>query len=161
MRKRFWLLVVLTLEIFIVTIIINSSRHYRNWLYALITQKQHVRLIVGIISAPKLTERRHAIRHTWLQMCHGNNMLICKFFVDRLEDMESKIRDNIIKENNEYNDIEFMDVPPGVNFGRRILWLLEWSAKKYVFDFVLRVDDDVFVCMHRLLYDLHYRQEKR
>ncbi|KAK3753105.1 hypothetical protein QZH41_020579 [Actinostola sp. cb2023] len=60
-----------------------------------------------------------------------------------------------------HGDIEFMHVPRGVNFGRRILWLLEWATKNYVFDFVLRVDDDVFVCLQRLLFELPHRQERR
>lgn len=161
MRKRFWLLMALSIEVLISVIIICSSRHYMNWIYAIILQKKHVTLVVGIISAPKLSERRHAIRNTWKQFCQQRDDVVCKFFVDSLHDMEPKVREGIVKENAIYNDIEYMEVPPGVNFGRRILWLLEWSVKNYVFDFVLRMDDDVFPCLERLVNELQYRKEKR
>jgi hypothetical protein len=81
--------------------------------------------------------------------------------MDSLNDMNPGMDQVIRDENTRYGDIEYMTVPRGVNFGRRILWILEWSVKNYIFDFVLRLDDDVFVCLQRLMLELPHRREAR
>ncbi|XP_031568749.1 beta-1,3-galactosyltransferase 6-like [Actinia tenebrosa] len=147
-------------EILFLILCVNNSLTFRNLFSTLILGKKRVILVVGVISAPNLAHRREGIRLTWMAFCKRPDV-VCKFFLDSLNDMDQGM-DKVIKdENAKYGDIEYMAVPRGVNFARRILWILEWAAKNYVFDFVLRVDDDMFVCLQRLILELPYRSEKR
>ena len=45
-------------------------------------------------------------------------------------------------------------------FAERLLQTMEWSYEKYQFDFFLRIDDDHFVCLDRLLYELNFRPKE-
>ena len=49
------------------------------------------------------------------------------------------------------------------NFSHRLLYMFRYFAlqKDYTFDFFLRVDDDYFVCLQRLLYELPFRISTR
>ena len=45
-------------------------------------------------------------------------------------------------------------------FTERLLQTMEWSYGRYQFDFFLRIDDDHFLCLDRLLYELNFRPKK-
>lgn len=159
-RKLLLFLAFVFFEVLFLIFCFTNSLTFRNLIESLFLGKKRVTLVVGIISAPSLTNRREGIRLTWLKFCKRRDV-VCKFFLDNLNDMDPGM-DQVIKyENDKYGDIEYMGVPRGVNFGRRILWILEWTVKNYVFDFVLRVDDDMFVCLQRLILELQHRTEKR
>ena len=123
-------------------------------------RKKPLKLIVAILSAPIRFDRREGIRRTWLKEC-GLEEVVCRFFTDSLLDMESNVRHALANESATHRDLEFMPVPKGYNFGLRLLWLMEWSLERYDFDFFLRMDDDYFVCLKRLLFELPYRPQKR
>lgn len=40
------------------------------------------------------------------------------------------------------------------NFLERALYQFEYASKNYDFDYFLRVDDDSFLCLHRLMFEL-------
>lgn len=122
--------------------------------------KPRVLVIVAILSAPIRFDRREGIRRTWMQDCASPEIL-CRFFTDSLVDMSPNEKQVLVNESIRYGDIEFMPIPKGYNFGRRILWLLEWSSKHYHFHFFLRMDDDYFLCVKRLLFELPFRINKR
>ena len=124
------------------------------------SSKHHLKLIVAVLSAPIRIDRREGIRRTWMKEC-GSPDILCRFFTDSLSDMEPNVKEVLVNESLRFGDIQFMPVPKGYNFGRRILWLLEWSSKHYEFDFFLRMDDDYFLCVRRLLFELPFRSQKR
>jgi hypothetical protein len=71
--------------------------------------------------------------------------------------MEPTVRNAVVQESLKHGDIEFMPIAGGINFGLRMLWLLEWSVMNYEFDFFLRIDDDYFLCLKKLLAELPHR----
>lgn len=123
-------------------------------------KKTRLKLIVAILSAPIRFDRREGIRRTWMNQCSSEEV-VCRFFTDSLFDMEPNVRSVLVNESNQYGDLEFMPIPKGYNFGLRLLWLMEWSAERYEFDFFLRMDDDYFVCLKRLLFEIPFRPQKR
>ena len=47
-----------------------------------------------------------------------------------------------------------MPIGVGVQFGYRFLYQLQWAMAYYKFDYLLRVDDDVLMCLDHLVFDL-------
>lgn len=45
-------------------------------------------------------------------------------------------------------------------FAERLLQTMEWSFQRHKFDFFLRIDDDHFLCLDRLLYELNVRPKQ-
>ena len=45
-------------------------------------------------------------------------------------------------------------------FAERLLQTMEWAFKRNKFDFFLRIDDDHFLCLDRLLYELNFRPKQ-
>lgn len=123
-------------------------------------KKTRLKLIVAILSAPIRFDRREGIRRTWINQCNSEEV-VCRFFTDSLSDMEPKVQSVLVNESAKYGDLEFMPIPKGYNFGLRLLWLMEWSVQRYDFDFFLRMDDDYFVCLKRLLFEIPFRPQKR
>lgn len=144
----------------------NKTRHNENKTSPVINNLDHnrtkkrLKLIVAILSAPIRFDRREGIRRTWMSECTSGEV-VCRFFTDSLSDMEPKVQTALTNENARYGDIEFMPIPKGYNFGLRLLWLMEWSVERYEFDFFLRMDDDYFVCLKRLLFEIPFRPQKR
>ena len=50
-----------------------------------------------------------------------------------------------------------MIISGGINFTLRLLWMMKWAMQHYNFDYFLRVDDDHFICLDRLVYELPHR----
>ena len=123
-------------------------------------RKPRLKLLVSILSAPIRFDRREGIRRTWMKYCTFEEV-VCRFFTDSLSDMEPKVRTALANESAKYDDLEFMPIPKGYNFGLRLMWLMEWSMERYDFDFFLRMDDDYFVCLKRLLFEIPFRPQKR
>lgn len=123
-------------------------------------QKKRLKLVVAILSAPVRFDHREGIRQTWMKQCTSEEV-VCRFFTDSLSDMEQKVQSVLANESAKYGDIEFMPIPKGYNFGLRLLWLMEWSLERFEFDFFLRMDDDYFVCLKRLLFEIPFRPQKR
>ena len=47
----------------------------------------------------------------------------------------------------------------GHNFGLRLVWMVNWFSQ-YSYKYFLRIDDDYFLCLDRLLYELPKRPDK-
>ncbi len=122
--------------------------------------KKHVIIFVGIISAPQLIFRRNALRRSWLKQCKKKG-IPCLFFTDSQDMHGSKLPLHIHvplhQEQLLHGDLILAESPGGINFARRYLWMLNWANARYKFEYFLRVDDDYFVCMDRLLLELPHR----
>lgn len=141
---------------------VNNKTHGRNKEISSTANRRRTRLklVVAILSAPIRFDRREGIRRTWMKQCKSENV-VCRFFTDSLADMESKVQVVLAEESTKHGDLVFMPIPKGYNFGLRLLWLMEWSMERYEFDFFLRMDDDYFVCLKRLLFEIPFRPQKR
>ncbi len=79
----------------------------------------------------------------------------CWFFTDRFNSITNeKIRSEIQIEQDIHKDIIFTPVNPGMNFGFRFLYLIQWAKANYNFKYALRIDDDVMLCVDHLMWDL-------
>ena len=123
-------------------------------------------LLIAVMSAREYKERRRAVRETWLQECHSGSDVICRFFTDAQNGRGDPIDDETVKElqeesANNRGDLVLLNTPSGANFALRLLALFEWANKTLSFDYLLRIDDDQFLCLERLLAELPYRPRKR
>ena len=128
------------------------------------TGKTKLLLFVGILSAPSRLERRNAIRETWMTECRKTSNVVCRFFTDGQNPEGQALEDNIrIALENEaavYNDTLLTEVPGGLNFAIKYLWMLQWASERYDFQYYLRLDDDYFICLHKLMLELESHRPK-
>jgi hypothetical protein len=75
--------------------------------------------------------------------------------------IDETLHDVLLKEEKTYNDMIFLPVDEGLNFGMRLLFMMEWAQAKYKPEFFLRIDDDYFLCIERLLNELPQRPKKK
>ena len=78
----------------------------------------------------------------------------CWFFTDKLESVDKKSKTALLMEQRKYKDIIFSSVGRGIQFGLRVLHLMQWGKENYDFRFILRLDDDIMLCLDHLLWDL-------
>ncbi|CAM9526473.1 unnamed protein product [Discosporangium mesarthrocarpum] len=113
---------------------------------------EHKLLVIVVPSVRP--ERRAAIRETWLTW--GDDRMVLRFFLEEpdevLDGKEQTL--SLVEEAEEHGDIVFVNIERGMNFGVKLVKALEWSLAHYTFDFFLRLDDDYFLCLSRLLADL-------
>ena len=123
-------------------------------------------LLVAIITARQYHDRRQAVRETWMQDCDSNRNVVCKFFTDaqdgRGDPIDTKILDQLKEESAQNRgDLVLLESPSGTNFSLRLLALFEWAKKNMKFDYLLRIDDDHFLCLDRLIEELPFRPRNR
>lgn len=66
----------------------------------------------------------------------------------------------LLEESARYDDMSFQPLTGGMEFGYRFLFHIQWARAKYDFQFFLRVDDDYFVCLDKLLHELPLRPKQ-
>lgn len=62
----------------------------------------------------------------------------------------------IRQEINTFQDIVISPVNKGMLFGHRVLFSMQWAVHHYNFDYLIRSDDDVLICIEHLLYRSRY-----
>jgi len=124
--------------------------------------KKHVNIIIIVSSAPKRIGRRNMIRKTWWTQCQETKSIKseCIFITDN-QGPNDKYFHIVNSEKMLYDDIRFQLVESGVTFGKRFLYHLLFAETNYVYDYFLRVDDDQFLCLDKLLLELPYPVENR
>jgi len=129
-------------------------------------------LFICILSAYKYKERRDGIRQTWLNDCRSKDSMgearcDAKFFMDSdaIDDVDWNLPSNanrMIKAESKANndDIVLLENSySGSNFGTKYIKALMYADREYIFDYFLRVDDDYYLCLHRILNELRLRYE--
>lgn len=125
---------------------------------ALLNGIPHVALVVGVLSKLTARNRRDSVRLTWFQSCRRHSTVVCRFFTDTIEDIALEEKRRYVNESNTHNDLIFMPYKGGHNFALRLVWMIQWYMKKFHFDYFLRIDDDYFLCLDRLLFELPQRK---
>lgn len=67
----------------------------------------------------------------------------------------------MVQERNQYKDLEFLPVAGGLVFGQRFLNQIKWAKAKFDFRYLLKIDDDYFLCLKRLLSELPMRPKNK
>lgn len=106
-------------------------------------------LVIAVISAR--SERRHAIRQTWLAW--GDERVELRFFTE-VPEVGSPEEASLREESAAHGDLVLMDIDPGMNFALKLVSAIRWMSTEFTFDFFLRLDDDYFLCLKRLLDEL-------
>lgn len=115
-------------------------------------------LFVAVISAPDHFDKRNLIRQTWLRQLEqkqSNRSVILTghgFILGLTKD--SKIQERIKVESHKFNDILQIDmIDHYFNLTLKDVGLLNWLNKDHDCraDFVLKVDDDIFVNVRNLI----------
>ena len=122
-------------------------------------------LFVGIYSAAKYLDRRNAIRETWLTECKSNEKVLCRFFTNR-QDLKGnplpvEVQRRLRNESRLHGDLIYAKSPPGQNFARRYLWMIKWARDHYDFKYLLRLDDDYFLCFRKLVNELEFHRPRQ
>lgn len=115
-----------------------------------IDTRPRVLLVIAIPSVR--AHRRQAIRDTWLKW--GDDRVVLRFFTEIPDAANEQEIGALARESGAYGDIVQLEIPRGMNFGVKLLEAMRWTFKHFQFDFFLRLDDDYFVCLRRLVDDL-------
>jgi len=128
-------------------------------LVLLLSSRPRKFIFIAIGSAPENRYRRDACRRSWLSWRSSN--VGYRFFTERNPaEREQTVLLNL--ESQTFRDIEFQPFPQGrqVLQGARFLYQASWALNHYEFDFYLKTDDDVLVCVQKLERLLSERRKK-
>lgn len=125
-----------------------------------------VTLFISIGSAPSNAALRDAARDGWLRWMPQDGSVQYRFFSDARPAPNSphasdQVWDSLDSEVGEKGDVVLQPLETGYGdnkanvYGQRAMFQLAWSKKQFAsMDYFLRIDDDSFLCLHRLLYEL-------
>ena len=74
--------------------------------------------------------------------------------------MDHVQRNLTILERNRYKDLVLQPLVGGWEFGLRFLNQIKWAKANFDFQYLLRIDDDYFLCLKRLLSELPVRAKE-
>lgn len=114
------------------------------------SEQRHVLLVIAIPSVRR--DRRQAIRETWSKW--ADEQVVLRFFTEMPEAENHEEIAVISEESRIYGDLIIQNIDRGMNFGVKLLWAMRWMHDHYSFDFFLRLDDDYFLCLERLVNEL-------
>ena len=73
--------------------------------------KETVTLFIAVLNKVTNSDRRNAVRTTWMSLCESyNRQVACKFFTDSLEDLPKVERGKIEQESRENKDMLFVPI---------------------------------------------------
>lgn len=123
-------------------------------------------LFIAIGSAPGNFELRDAAREGWLRWLPDDGSVSYRFFSDappssrRLESGSRIDWARLRREVASYNDVVLQPLQMGYGdkehnvYAQRGRYQAAWALQHATLTFFLRVDDDSFLCLHKLLYEL-------
>jgi len=123
----------------------------------------HYRLAIGILSSYKREQNRKIIRETWLKYLEGTPYAYdwtYRFIMGDTNDTEVKL--NATLEAMKYKDMLFIPVMDSYrNISWKTLYTMQWATEAIVADYVMKIDDDSFLRLDRLMLDLEKRPKKK
>lgn len=120
--------------------------------------KPHALLVIAVVSIRP--DRRAAIRESWLAW--ADKRVVLRFFTeapdkDQLDSQATATA--LAQESAAHGDLVVLDIDRGMNFALKLLSSMRYLTDRYTFDYFLRLDDDYFICLHRLLDELEAMQK--
>lgn len=136
---------------------------------------ENVFLFIAIGSAPVNHELRAAARGSWLRWLPQDGTVEYKFFSDArptAEETSSNLGqawDLLEAEKQREMDVVLQPLATGYGsntenlYGQRALYQISWVRQRFGdrLSYFLRIDDDSFLCLHRLLYELKTTQTEQ
>nr|CAG4641061.1 EOG090X0A8N [Eulimnadia texana] len=125
-----------------------------------LTEKSHYKLVIAIMSAPTKPATRQVIRETWLSQREPG---VKHLFIVGTKNLNTEVIADIEEEQKTYNDIQILR-----NFSESYATLAEKVLASfyeielaYNFDFLMKCDDDTYVHVPKLLYELEKKPQER
>ncbi|CAM9578052.1 unnamed protein product, partial [Laminaria digitata] len=121
--------------------------------YAEDVDKPSVLLVIAVVTIRP--DRRAAVRNSWLAW--GDDRVVLRFYTEAPDESEPEGRAEaraLQIETATYGDLVVLDIERGMNFAVKLLAAMKHATSHYKFDFFLRLDDDYFLCLDRLLAEL-------
>mmetsp|Transcript_30958 Transcript_30958/g.41075 ORF Transcript_30958/g.41075 Transcript_30958/m.41075 type:complete len:454 (-) Transcript_30958:328-1689(-) len=115
--------------------------------------KPHIRVAIVITSGTFRKARRDAARATWLPTLAGESV-VYKFFTDDPAFLSADERKQWEQEDAEHGDVAYAATKPGLRHTEIFLSASAWFLQRYDFDWILKLDDDMFVCVPYLMNEL-------
>eukprot|EP01112_Ceratiomyxa_fruticulosa_P012423 TRINITY_DN3438_c0_g1_i5.p1 TRINITY_DN3438_c0_g1~~TRINITY_DN3438_c0_g1_i5.p1 ORF type:complete len:300 (+),score=50.34 TRINITY_DN3438_c0_g1_i5:182-1081(+) len=108
------------------------------------------KIVISIISSHNSAEQRTFVRNSWLRILDKLPHIDYYFVVGSPQNaMQSKLLE---EEKKLYNDIVSLDVDDSYQFlTEKTLQSMEYTLKNFVFDFFVKVDDDTFTRIDRIV----------
>ncbi|CAN8062604.1 unnamed protein product [Agarophyton chilense] len=127
----------------------------------------HVRLFVALGSAPANARLRAAARASWLTWLPRDGSVRYRFFSDAPPSFgvghasRASVWTALMREVRVNRDLVLQPLPSGYGdnehnvYGSRGLFQFRWALTRFPrLEYFLRVDDDSFLCVHKLLYEM-------
>nr|CAB3224847.1 beta-1,3-galactosyltransferase 6 [Phallusia mammillata] len=117
-------------------------------------------LMVLVMTGPNNIDRRNAIRNTWLAAHVGEKQdgysEIRYRFVIGVKNLPQSITDKLSSENKEYGDLLLLEELEDSykKLSTKLGLMCEWLQNNIKFAFMLKVDDDTFVRLDKVQWDL-------
>lgn len=111
-------------------------------------------LLIMVPSAVSNFEQRNTIRKTWGNVSRANATVMLKFVLGKSKQSVHQSLAGV--ENSMYNDILFEDISETYeNLSKKSIALLQWASKNCKgVKYLLKIDDDMFLNLPRLLDEL-------
>ena len=118
-------------------------------------------VFVLILTTYKSLDRRDAIRKTWLNFAVAPRFKVIHKFVLGKQDLDAREIEKLDAENRENEDLLFLDdlKDSYQNLTLKVLRSFKWINENVDCKFVMKVDDDSFVRLAKLLEDLEQREK--
>ncbi len=122
-------------------------------------------LLVLIMSRPSATERRNAMRHSWINSNHHllqSQAVLVRFSIG-LKGASKAVLSELNEEQSMNNDLLFLDEfeESYSNLTLKVLKSFKVIHKHYSFSYLLKCDDDSFVVLDIVVNELNLRNSKR
>ena len=117
-------------------------------------------LAVMVISSPDGKDRRRAIRETWKKGYEAvDSSVAIKFVIGTLDLPESDMA-SLQSEHAMYKDLVLLHTLKDDyrNLTRKVLYTLVWVNEQLQFSYLLKCDDDTYVCVNAVLSELRRRR---
>ena len=113
-------------------------------------------LFIMVLTSPKGTERRDALRRTWLSNIKTFNSSITARFIVGVKELPQEDRRNLEEENKRYNDILFLPELKDSYYEltNKVLHTFKWVDQNVNSSYLLKVDDDSFVRLDLIVSEL-------
>lgn len=135
----------------------------------LVPGKGRPSLFIAIGSAPRNADLRNAARSSWLKWLPKDSEVKYRFFSDAppssaelqvVPDLK-QVWSSLHKENVKFKDIVQQPLPGGYGnkehnaYAQRARYQVKWALNQFPeLEYFLRIDDDSFLCLHKLIYEL-------
>ncbi|XP_057309014.1 uncharacterized protein LOC130647245 [Hydractinia symbiolongicarpus] len=125
------------------------------------TPQRKLLLFIAIFSSHTYKHRRDMLRKTWCKLCMKHQLCEYRFILDGLgldrKPLPSAVLNQIRNELRYTNDMAILASPIGLNFALRFYKALKYASQVFEFEYFLRLDDDQYLCLDRLMYELPSR----